>query len=98
MNYKCCLEGKQKSFVNKVTKEEQSDEEIILTVQVPYTSLCPCSKEISDYGAHNQRSFADVKVVLIPNKIFQVKWDKRMREMANLKCSLQKKVRFKLFD
>jgi len=25
-------------------------------VQVPVTSLCPCSKEISDYGAHNQRS------------------------------------------
>lgn len=27
-----------------------------LTVQVPVTSLCPCSKKISDYGAHNQRS------------------------------------------
>lgn len=27
-----------------------------LTVVVPITSLCPCSKEISDYGAHNQRS------------------------------------------
>ena len=25
-------------------------------VTVPATSLCPCSKEISDYGAHNQRS------------------------------------------
>ena len=27
-----------------------------LTVTAPVTSLCPCSKEISDYGAHNQRS------------------------------------------
>jgi GTP cyclohydrolase FolE2 len=27
-----------------------------LEVQVPVTSLCPCSKEISEYGAHNQRS------------------------------------------
>lgn len=26
------------------------------TVTVPVTSLCPCSKEISKYGAHNQRS------------------------------------------
>ncbi len=26
------------------------------TVEVPVTSLCPCSKDISDYGAHNQRS------------------------------------------
>ena len=25
-------------------------------VTVPVKSLCPCSKEISDYGAHNQRS------------------------------------------
>jgi GTP cyclohydrolase I len=27
-----------------------------LKVLVPVTSLCPCSKQISDYGAHNQRS------------------------------------------
>lgn len=27
-----------------------------LRVEVPVTSLCPCSKDISDYGAHNQRS------------------------------------------
>ena len=27
-----------------------------LQVAVPVTSLCPCSKQISDYGAHNQRS------------------------------------------
>nr|UOZ97122.1 GTP cyclohydrolase FolE2 [Cupriavidus sp.] len=31
-------------------------ERISLTVIVPVTSLCPCSKNISDYGAHNQRS------------------------------------------
>ncbi|MFI4954745.1 MAG: GTP cyclohydrolase FolE2 [Gammaproteobacteria bacterium] len=29
---------------------------LILQVHVPVTSLCPCSKEISQYGAHNQRS------------------------------------------
>ncbi|CAD7844846.1 MAG: GTP cyclohydrolase I (EC 3.5.4.16) type 2 [Olavius algarvensis Gamma 3 endosymbiont] len=27
-----------------------------IKVQVPVTSLCPCSKSISEYGAHNQRS------------------------------------------
>jgi GTP cyclohydrolase I len=27
-----------------------------MRVTVPATSLCPCSKEISEYGAHNQRS------------------------------------------
>ena len=31
-----------------------------LTVLVPVTSLCPCSKAISDYGAHNQRSHVTV--------------------------------------
>ncbi len=29
-------------------------------VKVPVTSLCPCSKAISDYGAHNQRSLVAV--------------------------------------
>ena len=31
-----------------------------LQVVVPVTSLCPCSKEIADYGAHNQRSHVTV--------------------------------------
>jgi GTP cyclohydrolase I len=31
-----------------------------MKVLVPVTSLCPCSKEISDYGAHNQRSHVTV--------------------------------------
>ncbi|MCX4193318.1 GTP cyclohydrolase FolE2 [Methylophaga sp. OBS1] len=31
-------------------------------VVVPVTSLCPCSKNISDYGAHNQRSHVTLTV------------------------------------
>ena len=38
----------------------------ILMVKVPVKSLCPCSKEISDYGAHNQRSEVTVRVRLGP--------------------------------
>lgn len=34
----------------------------ILEVKVPVTSLCPCSKEISAYGAHNQRAIVTIKV------------------------------------
>jgi GTP cyclohydrolase IB len=30
--------------------------QVLVKVLVPVTSLCPCSKNISDYGAHNQRS------------------------------------------
>lgn len=37
---------------------------IILTVLVPVKSLCPCSKKISEYGAHNQRSHIIVKAKL----------------------------------
>jgi GTP cyclohydrolase I len=35
---------------------------LVLKVVVPVTSLCPCSKKISDYGAHNQRSHVTVAV------------------------------------
>lgn len=31
-----------------------------MKVVVPVTSLCPCSKKISDYGAHNQRSHVTI--------------------------------------
>lgn len=33
-----------------------------LEVKVPVLSLCPCSKEISSYGAHNQRSIISIKI------------------------------------
>lgn len=36
------------------------DAQVMLKVLVPVTSLCPCSKEISNYGAHNQRSHVTV--------------------------------------
>jgi GTP cyclohydrolase IB len=39
-------------------------DDFVLGIKVPATSLCPCSKEISDYGAHNQRCEMTVKVRL----------------------------------
>ncbi|MDP2368344.1 GTP cyclohydrolase FolE2 [Rhodoferax sp.] len=33
-----------------------------MEVGVPVKTLCPCSKEISDYGAHNQRSLVTLRV------------------------------------
>lgn len=36
--------------------------EVTTTVHVPVTSLCPCSKAISDYGAHNQRGIITIAV------------------------------------
>ena len=48
----------------KVTFECASNgaDDFVMAVRVPATSLCPCSKEISDYGAHNQRCEIEAKV------------------------------------
>ena len=37
---------------------------LFLKVLVPVTSLCPCSKKISQYGAHNQRSHVTINAEL----------------------------------
>jgi len=37
-------------------------EAFTLGVEVPVSTLCPCSKEISDYGAHSQRGYVSVEV------------------------------------
>ncbi len=39
-----------------------SHDDFMMTVAAPATSLCPCSKEISQYGAHNQRCRIEAKV------------------------------------
>ena len=36
--------------------------DFVLEASVPVTSLCPCSKEISERGAHNQRSMVNVQI------------------------------------
>ncbi len=38
------------------------DDFYTLEVRVPVLSLCPCSKEISEFGAHNQRSIITISI------------------------------------
>ena len=38
-----------------------AEDDFVLTVNVPVTTLCPCSREISTRGAHNQRSMVTVQ-------------------------------------
>lgn len=38
-----------------------AEDDFVLTVNVPVTTLCPCSREISARGAHNQRSMVTVQ-------------------------------------
>lgn len=49
----------QVSFIGEITGDKTM---ITVKVVVPVTSLCPCSKNISDYGAHNQRSHVTLTV------------------------------------
>lgn len=44
--------------------DESVDVDLYLQAIVPVMSLCPCSKEISEYGAHNQRSRFTILVKL----------------------------------
>ena len=59
--------SKSKGFIKYTCtyEAEVSDKEkkFYLEVKVPVTTLCPCSKAISDYGAHNQRGTVTVKVL-----------------------------------
>jgi len=47
------------SFLGEINGDKNNT---LLKVVVPVTSLCPCSKKISDYGAHNQRSHVTITV------------------------------------
>ena len=40
----------------------ESRHTLVVGITVPVTTVCPCSKEISEKGAHNQRSLVSVKV------------------------------------
>ena len=46
------------TWQGEVSADGESSHQI--KVLAPVTSLCPCSKEISQYGAHNQRSHVTV--------------------------------------
>ena len=48
------------SFIGEINNKNKPS--ILVKVVVPVTSLCPCSKKISDRGAHNQRSHVTVTV------------------------------------
>jgi GTP cyclohydrolase IB len=52
LDYEITLAGHIKNNVTRITTK----------VVAPVTSLCPCSKEISAYGAHNQRSHISITV------------------------------------
>jgi len=51
-------------------------------VVVPVHTLCPCSKEISEYGAHNQRAYVTIEV-----KMRKFMWIEELVEIAESSAS-----------
>lgn len=58
-------------------------------VSVPVTSLCPCSKSISDYGAHNQRGQITIEVQTMPTDQGEdtIVWIEELIEIAESSAS-----------
>src|SRR6201996_2565256 len=74
MNYQATIFGEHRDGVS----------EVWLKVVVPTTSLCPCSKEISDYGAHNQRSH-----ITITARLTEHMWLGETSDVAESQASCQ---------
>ena len=63
LDYDCIFEG---------NLETGGQLDFILGLAVPFTSLCPCSREISEYGAHNQRGIMKVKIKYPPGRFIWI--------------------------
>jgi GTP cyclohydrolase I len=55
-----------------------------IKVVVPVTSLCPCSKKISDRGAHNQRSHVTIKA-----RLREHMWIEELIDLAESEASCE---------
>lgn len=75
LDYEC-------SFLGDLSPEQQ---DFLLTVTVPVTSLCPCSKAISDYGAHNQRGHVKMAVKTVSHE--NLVWIEELVEIAEQSAS-----------
>ncbi len=73
MDYDCKVEA---------SGDDKNNELITLTISVPITSLCPCSKEISKYGAHNQRG-----IVRISAQLKEFVWIEELIEVVESSAS-----------
>ena len=62
LDYRLTLRAEQRDGLLEITQQ----------VQTPVTSLCPCSKEISRYGAHNQRSHIIIAATLAVDAVVPV--------------------------
>lgn len=69
------------SFIGSIKKGTVS---MSIQVLVPVTTLCPCSKGISEYGAHNQRSHVTVNA-----RISDFVWVEELIDMVEAEASCE---------
>jgi GTP cyclohydrolase I len=67
-----------------IGEHRRGQTEMWVRVSVPVTSLCPCSKKISEYGAHNQRSH-----VTITARLRRHMWIEELIEIAESEASCE---------
>lgn len=79
MNYQATLIGEY-----TINKEGHGKSQLWLKVVVAATSLCPCSKAISDYGAHNQRSH-----ITLTARIQEHMWLEELIDIAEQEASCE---------
>jgi GTP cyclohydrolase IB len=79
MDYECSFDAAVNGGTDK----------FVFGVRVPVTSLCPCSKAISDYGAHNQRGYItiDVQTIRDPENNFALVWFEELIDIAEQSAS-----------
>jgi GTP cyclohydrolase I len=78
MDYRCTF----------IAESNCKKDDFLLRVRVPVTTLCPCSKEISDYGAHNQRGL--VTLTVRPerkNDFWELIWIEELIDIAEKSAS-----------
>jgi hypothetical protein len=73
------------NYETSLTGEVHDDRiDMWIRVVVPVTSLCPCSKKISDYGAHNQRSH-----ITIAARVREHLWIEELIDIAESEASCE---------
>jgi GTP cyclohydrolase I len=79
MDYECVFTGELNG----------GKSDFILGVRIPVTSLCPCSKAISEYGAHNQRGYITVEIRSRTGegRIPEIVWIEELVELAEASAS-----------
>jgi len=79
MSYSCAFTG----------ESHAEKEDFILSVTVPVSTLCPCSREISDAGAHNQRGYItiDVRTRKAEDGTFVIMWIEELVDIAESSAS-----------